>query len=183
MILLTGFGPYGKYKENISYNIVKNYEINESKMEITKVILPVSWKLGIKTYKNVLNTLPKVPNFVILLGIHSNKYYHFEYISWNFVCGKDIHNQIKFGVIKPNLNFCWKTTINVKKLYSLLKKEINIKLSYNAGTYLCNYIYYWALLLSNKKYPVLFIHIPKDEILNRGIENIRKIIRTMAMIL
>lgn len=179
MILLTGFGPYDNYKENISSSIVQNFEIVDLDINIKKEILPVSWKFSIRFYQDILNKLSRKPKIVILLGTHSNKHYHLENLGWNFTFGKDIDNLIKIGFIRYNLHLWLRTILNVRELYSLLKERIDIRLSNFAGTYLCNYIYYWALSLSNKKYPVIFIHIPNDENLNRGIEIISLIIRTI----
>lgn len=183
MIILTGFGPYGNYKENISSLIVQNLEIADLDINIKKEILPVSWKFSIRLYQDIFNKLPRKPKIVILLGTHSNKHYHLENLGWNFAFGKDIDNHIKIGIIRYNLHLWLRTILNVRKLYSLLKERIDIKLSNFAGTYLCNYLYYWALSLSDKKYPVLFIHIPNNEKLNRGVEIISTIIRTINTIL
>ncbi|MFX0083652.1 MAG: hypothetical protein ACFE94_18030 [Candidatus Hodarchaeota archaeon] len=183
MILLTGFGPYGNYKENISSLIVQSLEIKDMDIEIRKEILPVSWKFSIKLYKDILNGLSKKPRIVILLGIHSNKYYHLERFSWNIALGLDIENQIKIGIIRYNARLWFKTKLNLKLLCSLVRNKMKIKLSNFAGWYLCNYIYYWALSLSDNKYPVLFIHIPHHENLSKGIETIRMIIKTIMTIL
>ncbi|MFX1346257.1 MAG: hypothetical protein ACFFBC_09235 [Promethearchaeota archaeon] len=181
MILLTGFTRYGNYKENVSGLIVKNLVFKN--FNIKKVILPVSWNLSINSYKNILNKLEEKPKIVILLGIHSNKHYHLEKFSWNIAFGQDNGNHIKFGMIEKNLRLWLKTPLNVRKLYSFLKNSIDIRISYFAGTYLCNYIYYWALLLSCNEYPALFIHIPENEKLSRGISFINMIIRTIIQIL
>lgn len=183
MIILTGFGPYGIYKENISSLIVQNLEIVDLDITIKKEILPVIWKLCIKSYQDLINKISRKPKIVILLGIHSNKHYHLETFGWNFAFGKDNDNLIKFGIIRYKVNLYLRTILNVRGLYSLLKERIDIKLSNFAGTYLCNYLYYWALSLSNKKYPVIFIHIPNNENLNRGIGIISTIIRTVNTIL
>ena len=183
MILLTGFSPYGNYKENISSLIVQNLEIVDLDIYIRKEILPVSWKLSIRAYQDILNRLARKPKIVILLGIHSNKHYHLEKFSWNIAFGQDIENHIKIGFIRYNLRLWLKSTLNLRKLYSLLKKKVDIKLSYFPGTYLCNYIYYWALWLSDNKYPILFIHIPDNENLNKGVEIISMIIRTLITVL
>ena len=181
MILLTGFDRYGSYKENLSGLIIKNLDIKD--LNLKKEVLPVSWKLSLNSYKNLLNKLGKKPKIVILLGIHSNPHYHLEKIGWNFAFGQDNGNNIKFGLIKNNFHLWLRTPLNLRELYPLLKNTINIRISYFAGTYLCNYIYYWALLLSCNKYPTLFIHIPDNEKLSRGINFVNKIIRTIIQIL
>ena len=50
--------------------------------------------------------------------------------------------------------------LNITKIYSSLKYKIRLSISAFPGPYLCNYLYYWALYLSNQEYPVIFIHIP-----------------------
>lgn len=182
MIILTGFGPYNNYRENISNKIVNVLDNTDINIQIRKQILPVSWNSSVRQYKEILNQLSSTPDFVILLGIHSSKHYCLENIAWNFAFGKDIDNRIKFGIIRNKLNIWLKTNLDVEQIYSLLRKRINIKLSNFPGFYLCNYIYYWALSLSNNHYPVLFIHIPHRENISKSIEVISKLIKTIIII-
>jgi len=57
LIILTGFGPYDNYKRNISSEIVNNFEIADLDINIRKEVLPVSWKLSIRSYQDILNKL------------------------------------------------------------------------------------------------------------------------------
>jgi pyrrolidone-carboxylate peptidase len=180
LIVLTGFGPFANYKENISCSIIQSLKFNNNNLEIKKLILSVNWKYSINKYKKFLNKQLVLPQFVILLGIHSKRYYLMESYAWNFAFGNDIDNHIKFGFIKWKLNLWLKTQFNIDKILSILSNRINIKCSYFPGFYLCNYIYYWAILLSRKQYPVLFIHIPQDENLKNGTEIIYKIIQNIS---
>ena len=183
MIIVTGFGPYGKYKENVSRLIIQALESTNFEIKLRKEILPVSWKSSNKLYKQVLNTSISKPQLVILTGIHSSKHYSLEKIGLNFAFGKDIDNHFKFGVIEYKLNLWLKTTLDIAKIYSGVRNNIDLRLSYYAGFYLCNYVYFLALLLSKNRYPVLFIHIPHKESVNRGREIMNKIIRTIISIL
>lgn len=183
MIILTGFGPYAKYKDNVSGKIVQALDITDFNLKIKKYILSVSWNSSIRGYKEILNRASFFPHFVILLGIHSSKYYHLETRAWNFAYGNDIYNHLKFGIIKYKLNLWLKTKLDIRKMYSSLKKiETNVKLSNFPGFYLCNYLYYWALSLSNDQYPVLFIHIPYNESISKGTEIISKIIQNIISV-
>ncbi|MFW9877073.1 MAG: hypothetical protein ACFFG0_28620 [Candidatus Thorarchaeota archaeon] len=172
MILLTGFGPYGNYATNLSSEIVKNIRFVNKSFHITKKIIPVSWNQSIKDYKNILLNLKKELQLVILLGIHSIKEIHLEKYAWNFKVGIDIENQIKFGLIKVNAPPWFKTSLNLNKIYSYLEDKKLISISYFPGFYLCNYLYYWALYLSEKEYPVIFIHIPEK---GNTVEYIKKV--------
>jgi len=175
LIIITGFGPYGQFTKNLSGELVKN--LNLPKYDpIYRKILPVSWNSSIVSYKDLLSNLRSKPKLVILLGIHSSKWYHIEKFSWNLAFGNDIENKFKMGLIHYKFPLILKTIINVEKLYSYLKNVETILLSSWAGTYLCNYIYYWALKISNKQYPVIFIHIPNKEKLNSCLKSVEMII-------
>ena len=177
MIILTGFDRYGKYSYNLSSEIVKNFKENLDDLSIKKVILPVAWKKSIKLYKEILLGIEINPKLVVLLGIHANTSISIEKIAWNFAIGNDITNKVKFGLIKLYSKPYIKTGLDLKKIYSLLRDEIKFQISYFPGLYLCNYLYYWALYLSNKSYPVIFIHIPHNGKLDRYIRKIETIIK------
>lgn len=182
MIILTGFGPYANYRDNVSATIVKNLDITNFNLEIRKQILPVSWNSSIKHYKDILDGVSSKPDIVLLLGIHSSKHYNLENSAWNFAFGRDIDTHIRFGAIKYKFNLSLQTILDIKKLYAILKNRINVKFSNFPGFYLCNYIYYWALSLSSDQYPVLFIHIPHNESVSKGIEIISKLIKIIIQI-
>ncbi|MFX0042101.1 MAG: hypothetical protein ACFE8L_04240 [Candidatus Hodarchaeota archaeon] len=177
MIILTGFERYGKYSYNLSSEIVKNFKENLNNLSIKKVILPVAWKKSIKLYKELLLGIEKNPKLVVLLGIHTNNSISIEKIAWNFAIGNDIANKVKFGLIKLYPKPCIKTGLDLKKIYSLLRDKIKIQISYFPGLYLCNFLYYWALYLSKKRYPVVFIHIPHKGKLGRYGQILEKIIK------
>ena len=181
-LILTGFCPFGHFSTNLSGEIVKRFSFEDECFSIVKKILPVSWKRSIRTYEDLLSRLASKPLLVILLGIHSSNNFHIENMGWNFKIGKDIDSKLKFGPIKFNFYPWIKTMLNLKKVYSVIEDKTNVSISYFAGYYLCNYLYYWALHLSNKEYPVIFIHVPdkgniaeyvkKVEIISRAFINI-----------
>jgi len=177
MIILTGFERYGKYSYNLSCEIVKNFKEKLDDCLIKKVILPVAWKKSIKLYKEILLRIEKKPKLVILLGIYSNNPISIEKTAWNFAIGNDIENKVKFGLIRLCSKLYFKTGLDLKKIYSLLRDKLKIRISNYPGLYLCNFLYYWALYLSNKRYPVIFIHIPYNGKLNRYIKKIETIIK------
>ena len=94
-----------------------------------------------------------------------------EKLGWNFKIGDDVEKKYLFGPIKMWSSPWNKSPLNFKKIYSRLDYKTGISISYFPGFYLCNYLYFWALYLSKKQYPVIFIHIPdtgdRSEIVNR----------------
>lgn len=174
-LIITGFGPFGNFSTNSSGEIVKLFSIEDKRFSIVKKILPVSWKNSLRTYREQLLDVKLKPLLVILLGIHSSNTIHIEYMAWNFKIGKDVDSKVKFGPIKFNFYPWIKTILNLKKVYSVIEDKTNVSISYFAGYYLCNYLYYWALHLSNEEYPVIFIHVP-----NKG--DISKLVRKVVII-
>lgn len=181
MIILTGFGQYGKNTLNLSSEIVEKLELSNLDFPLVKKVFPVIWDLSLSSLKNLLSQVNSNPKLVILLGIHESKKFRIEKCGWNFVFGKDIKSKFKFGLIRYNSPFILKTVLNINKLYSYLQiqDKKNISISNYPGIYFCNYIYYWALLLSEQKYPVIFIHIPHKIKLDTGIIMIGKLIKTI----
>jgi pyrrolidone-carboxylate peptidase len=181
LIILTGFEPYGKSTFNLSGEIVKKLELSNVDFPVVKKVLPVIWDLSLISFKKVLTQNTSDQKIVILLGIHESKKFNIEKFGWNFAFGKDNIGKFKLGLIRYNSPFILKTKLNVNKIYSYLqfREKQKITTSIYPGLYLCNYIYYWALKLSEKKYPVVFIHIPYKIELNIGINIMEKLIKTI----
>ena len=177
MIILTGFGPYGKNTTNLSSEIVLKLELSNIDFPVLKKVFPVSWASSLNSLRNLLTHVASNPKLVILLGIHESKEFHIEKCGYNFVFGKDIKNKFKFGLIRYKFPLILRTVLNIDKSYSYLHDKVKISISNYPGIYLCNYIYYWALLLSEQKYPVIFIHIPHKIKLDTGIKVIKRLIQ------
>jgi pyrrolidone-carboxylate peptidase len=181
LIILTGFGPYSKKTTNVSGEIVKKLELSNLDFSVVKKVFPVSWDLSLNSLRDLISQGDSNPKLVILLGIHEGKKFHIEKYGWNLVFGKDIKNKFKLGLIRYNFPFILRTILNINKIYTYLQLQDKKKISISnyPGLYLCNYIYYWTLLLSENKYPVVFIHIPYKIELNTGIMVIEELIKTI----
>ena len=160
MIVLAGFEKFSHYKVNLSEIVVKNFKNQLLGHQVKKLIMPVSWKRSISCYKSFISHLCIKPNLVILLGIHSRSTIKIEHYSWNFSIGIDEDNKFRVCPIRliPKLRI--ETLFNFKKINALESDEIRVEFSNFMGFYLCNHIYFNAMLISAKKYPVIFIHIP-----------------------
>ena len=160
MIILTGFEKFSHYKFNLSERVVKNFENQLLGHQVKKKILPISWKRSISCYKSFISHLDRSPDLVILLGIHSGSTIKIERYSWNFSLGIDEDNKFRGCPIRliPKLRI--ETLFNFKKINALESDEIRVEFSNFMGLYLCNHIYFNAMLISANNYPVIFIHIP-----------------------
>ena len=160
MIVLTGFEKFGEYPLNISEEIVRKFPESFEGFLFTKKVLPVSWKRSIKDYERILYVLKSDPRLVILTGVYSGKKILIERCGWNLAFGLDNENKFRIGISNVKKCMRLKSVLNVEKIISNMKSTKNLSLSSYAGLFLCNYIYYWALLLAKGNYPVIFIHLP-----------------------
>jgi len=176
MILLSGFKKFGKFTENYSEIMISNLPNHISGERIEKLILPVSWKRSIHKYMDYLDKLIELPKVVILLGIHSGTQIHIERYSWNITFGIDVDNKFKFGFIEFGNKLRIKSIMDLKKI-KLPKSQLkDIKISIFPGFYLCNYVYFHALRVSNMRYPVIFIHLPNKNEINHFYDTLLDII-------
>ncbi|MFX1380420.1 MAG: hypothetical protein ACFFA4_15145 [Promethearchaeota archaeon] len=182
MIILTGFGPFGRYTVNLSSQIVKKLPFELDEFHFIKKIIPVNWKESIRIYKGILYKLQSNPELVVLLGIHTKRNFNLEYNAWNFKLGDDEDNKFKFGPIKFNSPPWIKTILNLNGIYASLEDKEKISISFFPGFYICNYLYYWALYLSKKEYPVIFIHIPSEGNLPEYIQKVKTILSSIIKI-
>ena len=164
MILLTGFGPFSNFSVNLSELLCRKFKqeefFNSNKFKIK--ILPVSWERSLNLYKNILTSIKSNLSIVIQLGIHEKQHISLERFTLNFSWGTDVDNRVRISPIKLGFPILQETTFPINKLSRYVKEECNIRISYFPGSYLCNYLYFWGITLSNNEYPVIFIHLPAN---------------------
>lgn len=144
-VLVYGFEPYGFYRENISKIIVEmlpNY--------FRKKIFPT--KFDKKMFLKVLNY--ENPDVIIGLGQHPKaRKIRIERVGKNLY-GKKMENKIK---ITENGNDRLNVSLKLKSIKGM-------RVSYDAGVFVCNYSIYvcqeWA---NKKKKKFAFMHIPKSK--------------------
>ncbi len=176
MILISGFKKFGKFAENYSEVLISKLPNHINGERIEKLILPVSWKRSIHEYMDFFCRLNELPKLALLLGIHSGKKIHIEKYSWNIKFGIDVDNKFKCGLIDYGNKLRIKSIIDLKKI-TLPKSQLkDIKISNFPGYYLCNYVYFHALKVSRKEYPVIFIHLPNKNGINGFYDTLLEII-------
>lgn len=163
-ILVYGFRPYGKYKENITEKIIKKIK---NRKGLIKVIFPVEFQKQLFLNKISRNK----PAIILGLGQHSRgKKMRIERKAVNL---KRRNKQQKPKIIsenKPPYLFA-----NLK-----LKKDNASWISYDAGKYVCNFSMYVISDASrNKDIKYAFIHIPKNYNINKAIKFIESKIDEM----
>lgn len=160
-ILITSFGPFKGFTENpssIVINRLKKLVEEFAYHEIEWRILDVSFDNVDKFIKSLINEHFEV---IILTGVASNEFQtRIEMVARNVRFGMDIENKfLKKGPIEINGKDQY-TNFNLDVIVKTVKKfDKKIRISTDAGTYLCNYLYYSSLKYKGNKSQVLFVHI------------------------
>lgn len=165
-ILITGFKPWGKYKKNpsgelakrLDGRVVKNYIIKGYELEVS--------------YKKVEKDIPSLiarhrPVIALHLGLAAGTpYIRVERVAVNIIDAEpDIEGrEIRDEPIVQGGPVAYFSTLPTRSIVERLRKEgIPARLSYTAGTFLCNYTMYTSLhTIKTMGLTTLsgFIHLP-----------------------
>ena len=146
-ILLTYFKPFGLINSNSSEQVA-------SKLDVNKIGLDVSYEKDFNKLKE--EYLSGDYDFIIMLGQSAKR----RFISiekraknYNNPNIKDNYGTLPSELIEGGNEEYLYTSFDINKLLTDVVKE-----SSDAGSYLCNYLYY--KVLSNLTKNSLFIHLP-----------------------
>ena len=168
-VLLTGFGPFGKYNENSSWAVAEKVTAcGVVDAEVIAMRLPVSFAgVGIALRRAVEECHPDV---IIMLGQCAGvDYIKLERIAVNMMDATIADNN---GYIPDEEPICADgaaaliTDMDIKELRRVVEElGIPAKVSNSAGLYVCNRTYYEALRLCNERpgMKALFVHLPLYE--------------------
>ena len=150
-ITMTSFEPFGGRSINISNEVVKRIS------NVDKRLIPVVWD-DIEIELDAI--LARKPDLLILCGeAGSYDKVTIETLAHNICKGIDNNGVERYSesiIIDGNNELT--TNVNLPNL-----DDLNLRIGYDAGKYLCNYTYYLALS-KTKDTKVIFIHypVPKD---------------------
>lgn len=163
-VLITGFEKFDSLQENPTELMLKDYQ--NSLVELTALVLPVSFQrsFGVLT-KHIDLTKP---DLIILTGVAAGrKNITLEKIAINLQEARipDVDGwQPKSHKIVNDAPDGIFTTFPIENLFAYMcHKKVDCTISYSAGTYVCNHIYYSALQHLSGSIPVLFVHFPLAE--------------------
>ena len=165
-VLITGFEPYWDYNENSSWAVaekvaactIEQVNISVEQMPVSFAKVAGAMHMAIERY---------CPDLIIMLGQSggSDKV-KLERVALNMMDAKRADND---GYI-PNEEYIYKggdaalfCNMPIKSLCAKIGEHgINVKISNSCGLYVCNRLYYEALMLC-KEYPLMkaiFVHLP-----------------------
>lgn len=163
-VLLTGFQPFGNYKENSSWAVAE--KVAACGFEgVYVVLLPV-------TFAGVTAALRRAvekyrPDAVVMLGQSALiNYVKLERIAINMMDSASADNDGYLPDEEPILpggEAALFTNTNIKELRRAVEEQgLPAKVSNSAGLYVCNRLYYEALQLCKEKTGMraLFVHLP-----------------------
>jgi pyroglutamyl-peptidase len=162
-ILITGFDPFNKETVNPAYLAVSKLENTYDDIILTKLEIPTSFSHSFEILSQELNN---GYDAVIMVGqAGGRKEISLEKVAINYIDAKIADNDglvISHQAINSNGKDAYFTTLPILKLLSDLEKEsIPAKISYSAGTFVCNYLMYKTLEHFNTtNTKVGFIHVP-----------------------
>lgn len=159
-ILITGFKPFNKDKINPTSMIIK--EFND--LNIKTLELDVVYNLDAK---KIIETIKEYnPNLVLMMGLAGGrKKVMIEYFALNMQSASipDNSELIKnHNIIDKNAPLAYATNIDVVKLKEDVNDD-NFDISYHAGTFVCNDVYFQVLdfiYKNNLNIKCGFIHVP-----------------------
>lgn len=163
-ILLTGFEPFGNYKENSSWAVAEKVAAcGFEGVSVTR--LPV-------TFAGVAAALRKAvdecrPDAIVMLGQSAGiDYVKLERVAINMMDSASADNDGYLPdeePIYPGGEAALFTNTNIKELCRAVKEQgLPAKVSNSAGLYVCNRLYYEALTIckENRGMKALFVHLP-----------------------
>lgn len=165
-ILITGFEPFGSNNENSSWVVANKVATqNTFGIDIALELMPVSFRSVAKTLRTAVTR--HNPDLLIMLGqAGSSDKVRLERIAINMM---DASNADNDGFIPDEEPINTETPValftntDIKQLYNAIAEQsIPVKISNSCGLYVCNRIYYEALMLCNEinKMKAIFVHLP-----------------------
>ena len=165
-VLVTGFEPYWDYPENSSWAVAEKVTAcGMLDVDIVTEQMPVSFELVATALRNAAEK--HHPDLVIMLGQSGGSdRVKLERVTLNMMDSKLADND---GVIpneepiNPNTSAALFTNMPIKSLRTAIEEQgVAVKISNSCGLYVCNRLYYEALLLCQEQPQIraIFVHLP-----------------------
>ncbi len=165
-ILITGFMPFGGHETNVTKLILDDFVYNHPQTTLFKVILPTVFDGMLSPLKEAIATIN--PQLIIHLGEHAKaQAITLERVAINMDDARIPDNQQQQPIDVPIIDGgrpAYFTHLPIRAIeHALSHANMPVKVSYSAGTYVCNHLFYLSEhLQSETKNRSLsgFIHMP-----------------------
>ena len=163
---MTGFVPWGKHRVNPSGQLAS---------EVGGHLLPVDFDRASRELRRLIRK--ERPRAIVLLGLASGrKRINLEVVALNFE-----HHPRGWRRIRKSGPLAMMSRLPVERLLSRLRRaRIPATVSFHAGTFVCNRVFYDALSASTV--PCGFVHVPPFKAMSRPrqLRAIRTILRAIG---
>jgi pyroglutamyl-peptidase len=169
LVVLTGFEPFADFQVNPSWEAAKTFEGEEiGSFKVKSFRLPLSYKEIKPRITRIIVT--QKPAVMISLGQSYRPLISLEKVAINFAdltestvlynCGAHPKDEI----LETNAPAAYFTTLPIRKILSKLRQNsIPAEISYTAGAFGCNQIFFHTMhKVRNNKFDLRagFIHVP-----------------------
>lgn len=153
-ILISAFTPFNGRKSNTSNDVLKLLSD-----EYETILLETSYEKSVSILKKQIEK--SKPDFVLMLGESGKcKELELERLGINFVDATIADND---GVLRRHERIIEDGDDLLETKVDLSKIDSDFRVSYHAGTYVCNYLYYNILnAFKDSKIKSLFVHLSTD---------------------
>lgn len=167
--LVTAFKPFSDFSVNPSQILLEG--LQKEIPTLSTCLLPVEFEGAFKTLSEVISVLE--PSRIIMMGLADKRnLISLEKIAlnWNETLSPD-ETQFTPPIAKIDQSeeLALMTNYGIDELYNMLKQQnLPVELSFSAGTYVCNNLYF-KVLKHFPKTPAIFIHVPQLGEINGGL--------------
>ncbi|MBY0451393.1 MAG: pyroglutamyl-peptidase I [Bdellovibrionaceae bacterium] len=159
-ILVTGFKPFLGHDQNPSERL--SVELAQNFSEVESLILPVEFGRAFEVLDRHLSA--RSYDYILLLGQAAGRHrISIEKIGLNWA---ETHHRDEAGIKPVNgplvagAELALMTKFPVDEVYrQLIEQKLPVHVSFSAGTYVCNDIYFRAMERHPDK-KIVFIHVP-----------------------
>ncbi|MGZ3692160.1 MAG: pyroglutamyl-peptidase I family protein [Pseudobdellovibrio sp.] len=159
-ILVTGFKPFLGHQMNPSENLA--VDLSQAFIEVESLVLPVEFKRGFEVLNSHLEKHRY--DYVIMLGQAAGRdKVCLERFALNWV---ETSNKDEAGVIPPTGKIIEEAPLSIltkfplDKIITAVKNKTSlVKVSFSAGTYVCNDLYF-RMSYAHPEINSIFIHVP-----------------------
>jgi pyroglutamyl-peptidase len=164
--LITGFDPFNGESINPAFQAIKGMPNNIADCQIIKLEIPTVFNKSIDILKNAIND--HNPDIVICVGQAGGRFdITPEYVAINLDEARipdNEGNKPSGSSIIESGNNAYFTSLPVKAIIKELKSNnIPAKISYTAGTFVCNHLFYGLMHMIQNNHPTIkggFLHVP-----------------------
>lgn len=165
-LLFTGFEPFGGEAVNASYEAVCRLPDRIGNVQIIKAQLPTAFRKCIPVLEQILKT--ERPDAVVCVGQAAGRAEITpEKVAINYADARIPDNAGMQPIDEALVPYAETAYFSTLPIRSIVKKisdaGIPAKVSYTAGTFVCNCVMYHVLRMAKEQYPSMragFIHVP-----------------------